>query len=145
MKLMMLTLLSTLACCACSVAEPAPAVVAAMDQDFRLKVGGVARFADGELQIGFDGVMADSRCPKGEQCVWAGDARVRVWWRQGGGPKLQRELHTRPGPEQTAALPGYGLTLVNLEPAPVSGRTIASDAYVATLRLSHGQAAVPDR
>lgn len=145
MKLVTLALLSTLACCACSVAEPAPAVLAAMDQDFRLKVGGVARLVEGELQIGLDGVTADSRCPKGEQCVWAGDARVRVWWRQGGGPKVLGELHTRPGPEQTAALPGYGLTLVGLEPVPVSGRSIASDAYVATLRLSRTQDAGTER
>ena len=136
MKLTIAMLVSTLAWTACSVAATAPTVDIEPEMDFSLKVGEVAQLVGGALQIGVEGVTADSRCPKGEQCVWAGDATVRVWLRQGSGPKELRELHAAPGSAPAVGILGHGLTLVRLEPAPVTGRTIAGNAYLATLRLS---------
>ena len=43
-----------------------------LGQPFDLKPAEVATI-DG-LQITFEGVSEDSRCPRGTQCAWAGDA-----------------------------------------------------------------------
>lgn len=103
---------------------------------FVLKPGqqAVAAGADG-LRIGFDGVAADSRCPKGEQCVWAGDATVRVWLQARGAPREHVELHTAPGRLRSVVSAGHTLQLLDLRPWPVSGRAIAAPDYAAQLLL----------
>ncbi|MDC8770229.1 hypothetical protein [Roseateles albus] len=97
------------------------------------------------LRIGFEGVSADSRCPKGEQCIWAGDATVRVWLQQGTGPKELRELNAAEGLAQTAYAYGYALRLLSLAPYPVSGKAIAASDYVLTLKLWRGEPANTER
>lgn len=127
------TIVALLACSACSSASPAPPVGAGTGQPFSLRVGESARIDDGALVIGFEGVTSDSRCPKGERCVWAGDATVRVWLQQSGGPRLTRELHTASNPRQAENAPSHGLRLVRLDPLPITGKVIAQGDYVATL------------
>ena len=127
------TIVALLACSACSSATPAPPLRAGPGQPFSLRVGESARTDDGALVIGFEGVTADSRCPKGEQCVWAGDATVRVWLQYPGGPRLTRELHTASNAPHAENAPSHGLRLVRLDPVPITGRAIAQGDYVATL------------
>lgn len=43
-----------------------------------LKPGERATFQAERLQVRFDRVVSDSRCPRGAQCVWAGEATVRL-------------------------------------------------------------------
>ena len=127
------TIVALLACSVCSTASPAPPVRAGLGQPFSLRVGESARTDDGALVIGFEGVTADSRCPKGERCVWAGDATVRVWLQQAGGPRLTRELHTAPNAPHAENAPSHGLRLVRLDPLPITGKAIVQGDYVATL------------
>ena len=127
------TIVALLACSACSSASSASPVRAGPGQPFSLRVGESARTDDGALVIGFEGVTADSRCPKGEQCVWAGDATVRVWLQQAGGPRLTRELHTASNPPHAESAPSHGLRLVRLDPLPITGKAIAQGDYIATL------------
>jgi hypothetical protein len=51
----------------------------ALGESFQLNVGESVQIEAEALQIGFEDVSGDSRCPKGEQCIWEGDATVRVW------------------------------------------------------------------
>lgn len=97
------------------------------------------------MRIGFDGVSADSRCPKGVRCVWAGDATVRVWVQRGAEPKLQRELHTTPGATQAVRLLGHELRLLQLDPYPLAGQPTAAAAYRATLTLKPAPADAVER
>lgn len=46
------------------------------DTDLLLELGETAS-SDG-LTITFEDVTADSRCPQGVECIWAGEARVRL-------------------------------------------------------------------
>ncbi len=139
-------IVASLAWTACSVAGSAgPTMSFEVGKAFRLKPGQSAQAAGQALRVGFDGVVADSRCPKGEQCVWAGDATVKVWLQQGSGPKQTRELHVAPGAAQTATALGHELRVVSLDPYPVTGKTIANADYVATLMLNRGAAADPER
>jgi hypothetical protein len=119
---------------ACSASAPAAPDRGAPDAEFALRVGESTRIAGAPLVVGFDGVRADSRCPKGERCVWAGDAIVRVWLQRPGEPKTPLELHTATNarPADTAA---SGLRVVRLEPVPISGKPIAPADYVVTLAI----------
>jgi hypothetical protein len=132
-----------LLCTACSVGPPAQPASVGLSQPFSLRVGESARTHDGALVIGFEGVTVDSRCPKGERCVWAGDATVRVWLQKAGSTRLTRELHTAPGATHADGAASR-LRLVRLDPAAVSGKAIAQSDYIATLALGD-DASAPER
>ncbi|MBL0148431.1 MAG: hypothetical protein IPP87_06735 [Ideonella sp.] len=138
MRLAAATITASLAWAACSSAGPARPVPIELGTAFSLRAGESTQTLGGALRVGFEGVSVDSRCPKGEQCVWAGDATARVWLQQGGGAKDVRELHTASGAAQAATALGHRLRLVRLEPYPVTGRVIVKEDYVVTLMLSRG-------
>ena len=138
------TFVALLACSACSSVGSAPPVRTAPGQPFSLRVGESAR--DGPLVIGFEGVTADSRCPKGERCIWAGDATVRVWLQQSDGPRRTHELHTAAIATQVENAPKHGLRLMRLDPVPISGKAIGQSEYVATIVRDDGASeAAPER
>lgn len=145
MKLAAATVVASLAWTGCSTAGPAPPELVEPGKAFSLKTGESAQTRDGSLRVGFDGVTADSRCPKGAQCVWAGDATVRVWLQRGSGARETRELHSSASAPQMARLLDHELRLVQLDPYPINGKPIVQADYVATLILSRGAAAAPER
>lgn len=87
------------------------------------------------LRLGFDRVLADSRCPQGEQCLWAGDAVLQVWLEATDGKRTTGVLHTTPGRLGGVRAGSQALHLLRLDPAPVSGRTLRPGDYRATLML----------
>lgn len=145
MRLSAAAIAVSLAWTACSLADPGKPQRFDMGTGFSLRVSEAALAVDGSWRIGFTGVVADSRCPKGEQCVWAGDATVRVWAQQGTEPRQVRELHTASGAAQVVALRGHELRLLGLDPYPVSGKPIAGGDYLATLTLSRSSTLAPER
>jgi len=118
---------------------------AALGERFTLRVGESAQIDAEALQIGFEDVPADSRCPRGEQCIREGDAAVRVWLQKAPGPRETLELRTAPKEQSAMRYLSYDVRLVRLDPYPTSGRTIARGDYVATLELTRGSTAAPDR
>lgn len=131
------TLVTALVTGACTSAPTAtPIATIKMGGDFQLKLGGVAQTADQALRLGFEAVKSDSRCPAKAQCVWAGEAVVLVWQQRGTGPKTQHELRLSPGAPHLAPPQALGISLVDLQPRPVVGRTVSNEAYVATFRLA---------
>jgi hypothetical protein len=107
-------------------------------ESFELGPGGAVR-ADGQaLEIRFEKVVADSRCPKGAQCVWAGDATVRLSLKRGEAARETCDVRL-----STAQAVGTGdsdlhVRLLGLTPFPVSGRVIDPRDYRARLELTHG-------
>lgn len=81
----------------------------------------------GDLSVTFADVVADSRCPVTVQCIWAGDAAVRVTL-QTGAQRSEVVLHTHGGDQypKSARWGGYEIALVDLEPAPQEQRPDAS-------------------
>jgi hypothetical protein len=134
-----------LASVACALAGPSQPKGVALGESFELKVGESAEIEAEALKVGFDGVSADSRCPRGEQCVWEGDATVRVWLQKGSETRETHELHTSPKGESAVIYQDYELSLLRLDPYPVSGRTIERGDYRATLQVIRGSSAVSDR
>ncbi len=100
----------------------------------RIQVGQRISVEGGALEILFEAVTADSRCPKGENCAWEGDAIVALAVRSGDRPPTRLELHTSAKRPTAAAYLDWGIQLAALEPYPVTGRTIPPADYVAIAR-----------
>ncbi len=110
-----------------------------LDKNFVLSVGQEMLTADGKLKIKFVSVPEDSRCPKGVNCIWAGNARIVLQVSQTGGKFVMLELNTNPREASDAAEGAFGLyqlKLVEVAPYPVDGQTIAPRSYAATLVVS---------
>ena len=129
---------------------------ASLEESFQLGVGESAVIESESLVIGFEEVSSDSRCPKGEQCVWEGDATVKVWLQRGSETREIRELHTTAGdlseqsPLSEASQPrsragAYEIKLLLLEPYPISGRALSQDDYQATFEVVREGSASPAR
>lgn len=145
MKLAAALTATALAWTACSIAGPSAPLSIEPGKSFSLRPGESAQTADAALQVGFEGVTADSRCPKGTQCVWAGDATVRIWVQRGSGPREARELHAAPSATQALRVMDHELRLVRLEPYPLAGKAPTPADYVATLTLARAAASAPER
>lgn len=100
-----------------------------LGQEFTVARGESVRLADADLRVGFDDVLADSRCPQEEniQCVWEGDAVVAVALATTADARAATvELHTNRGFATTAEHDGYLVELVSL----------TDPARLLTLRIS---------
>jgi hypothetical protein len=109
-----------------------------LNKNFILSVGQEASTADGKLKIKFVSVAEDSRCPKGVNCIWAGNARVMLQVGKTQGAPVKLELNTNPR-EATNGAGGYGeylIKLVEVAPYPVAGQTIKPGSYAVTLSVS---------
>lgn len=135
----------TLALAACGTPVLAEQKTFAPGTAFTLRVGEQALSRDKRLVIGFEAVLSDSRCPKGEQCIVAGDATVRIWSQNGSGPRETRDLRAAVGVGQSAPVQGQELRLLRLDPVPVTGRVIDQGAYFVTLQWGRASASEADR
>ena len=99
---------------------------------FVLAPGEVAMVGDSGLQVRFDRVLGDSRCPADAICIQGGDAIVRIELFSRRGMQVY-ELHT--GNMQPVEHDGVTIELLELSPYPFSSRTIQPDEYRATLRI----------
>src|SRR5688572_2697652 len=117
---------------------PAAEPAASARTEVRLKVGETAPVDGAGFEVTFDAVEGDSRCAKGETCVWEGSAAVRLTI-NGATGKQEIVLHTsqRGGPGSVAHQE-WVIGLAALEPQPVTGHTIPPTAYVATIAISRG-------
>jgi hypothetical protein len=119
-------------------AEPDTGVAARLGAPFELRVGQAAIIGDEELEVRFAGVTSDSRCGKGETCVWEGDASVTVVTRLAGAAEEQHALHTSARFPDSAMYQGYSIRLALLSPAPAAGITPAQADYRAVFEVTRG-------
>jgi hypothetical protein len=124
-------LVAVLAAAACDASPGRPA---ALGQEVVLRVGEAVRFDEERLELCFDGVRSDSRCPAGVKCFWEGDAVVGLSARVGSAPAVAIELHTfgRGGRAATAAVGDLSIRLVGLAPQARLGG-IPAEEYRLTL------------
>jgi hypothetical protein len=116
-----------LAAAACSHAPTTPS--APIGTPFRIGVGQTLRL-NGGLELGFDEVLEDSRCPADAVCVWAGRARLKAWLSVNG---ARREIELQTDTPQPLRVDGFEFDVQALEPFPVSNVRIDKRGYVATL------------
>ena len=122
---------SALRCAAAPQPAPTPRE---STKSVTLAMGERAELDSGRLALVFVSVPEDSRCPKNEQCISAGNARVILNVSVGGAVPAVISLDTNRA-EPEAEVERYVLHLEGLAPAPVSGRPISSESYRVTLSL----------
>ena len=97
----------------------------------KVQVNHEKRFAKSKLSVKFVELVEDSRCPVDTNCIWGGNAKIKVRVAKNG-RSHDLTLDTN-GPNQAVTAEGYSIKLVALTPAPRSNIRINRNGYVATL------------
>jgi hypothetical protein len=128
--LQVVTILTVVALVSC---RGTPATLAAQsDGRLTLAPGETAGAADGRVQLRFDDVVGDSRCPTGEQCIAAGFAEV-VITATAGAAAASYHVFTEGKEPRAFTHAGQTITLVSLDPYPKGSGAIPKSEYRATL------------
>ncbi len=85
------------------------------------------------LKIKFIDMVEDSRCPKDVECIWAGNAKIKVRISKNGRSKIL-ELNSNTKSSEDA-FAGYKFALVGLTPEPHSNIRINRKGYVAAISI----------
>jgi hypothetical protein len=88
----------------------------------------------GKLKVQFVEVMEDSRCPEGVNCIWAGNAKVKLVitsYRMG---SKTVELNTNGG-QKGDQLDGYAINLESVTPYPKADKPIGKASYRVTISV----------
>ena len=106
------------------------------DQAFYLQVGEQKMAAGApNMIVQFTQIKEDSRCPKGVNCVWEGEAVAELVIGKTGSDTLA--LTYRPGREKAAVgrASGYNFKLLEVDPYPEKGTAIAKEDYRIMLEI----------
>ncbi len=121
-------------------ARPAELVQVTVNEPFTLRLGQRAEVASAYVEMTFDRVSNDSRCPIDVVCVRAGDATVHLTVQGAGDNRVAIKLVV--GPENqsaaTARLNELAVTALELAPPPISTRQVPQPEYVLTLVIRKG-------
>jgi hypothetical protein len=104
-------------------------------QEFTLRPNQQKSLFAGKLKVKFVEVTEDSRCPTGVDCIWAGNAVVKViitGYRAGA---KTVELNTNAGVKGDQ-LEGYAINLEGVTPYPKAGKPIGKASYRASFSVS---------
>jgi len=111
-----------------------PMSAAKRAETVRVQINKEKSFPKAKLSVRFVELVEDSRCPSDAQCVWAGNAKIKIRVTKNGKPEIIT-LDTN-GPHQYATTAdGYSIKLVGLTPAPRSNIRIDRNGYVATFEV----------
>lgn len=106
-------------------------------ETLKVQVNKEKSFPKAKLRVKFVELVEDSRCPADAQCVWAGNAKIRIRV-TANGRSHELTLDTN-GPHQGATAEGYAIRLVGLTPTPRSNIRINRNGYVAVLEAERLQ------
>ncbi|HEY2956292.1 MAG TPA: hypothetical protein VGK89_13725 [Candidatus Eisenbacteria bacterium] len=103
-----------------------------------LRVGEHFRLGPRRIEVGFQRVTEDSRCPTSVTCVWEGEAGVRLWVLPPGRDSQFVALML-PGTRSSDPAPlgdlGYQVTALRLDPYPFEPGSITESRYVLKLQV----------
>ena len=112
-----------------------------LGEEFELKINQQAVIEGEGLTVGFESVLEDSRCPKGVDCIWSGNARIRIRSsKKGRGMPASIELNTNDGPKSSSYL-NYEVRLVGLKPHPKASEAVRPSEYSAALIIKKNSSA----
>lgn len=112
------------------------AIPSPLNEGFWLGFDETADLDGGRLQIWFQDLTEDSRCPADVVCIWEGRARIALVIRVESGPTGRVELTLGGGSSASPArADGYIFTLSDLTPHPVSTESPAPSDYRALLSI----------
>ncbi|HEU5012320.1 MAG TPA: hypothetical protein VFT66_07235 [Roseiflexaceae bacterium] len=107
-------------------------------QPFDLALGQSAHLASDQFSVTFAQVIEDSRCPKGVECVWAGQVVVMFDVSENGQTSSPIQLTLgggRPGAKAAEQVAGHTVQLMAVEPYPQNGKKPAPADYTVTLEV----------
>ena len=110
---------------------------------FELGVGQSVRIVDAGFRVGFQRVVSDSRCPRGVECIWEGDAAARVWAATSRLDRKFFKLHTNPGFRTEGRFLGFAVRLLQVDPYPEDGVIIDPNDYRVTMVVVRLEQAAP--
>jgi hypothetical protein len=87
------------------------------------------------FKIKFVEMVEDSRCPEGTNCIWAGNAKVKIEVRDNRNNPRTFELNSTTRPT-VADYAGYEIKLSNLTPRPAGNVRIDPTKYRATFEVT---------
>ena len=127
------TILACLSLAGFSAAASAESrAVADLETPFTLAPGAAVTVNSTPLKVRFVSVIEDSRCPRDVTCVWAGEVKVSLEIEDA---KLRSSVELREG--EGIAAGQHRLTLLKVEPQPVSTVRISPQDYRVTLKVSN--------
>ncbi len=100
----------------------------------KLKPSEEKKVENSDVKIKFISVIEDSRCPEGANCIWAGNAKIKIEV-SCNNHKEEFEINTNVG-AKGAAFDGYAINLTDLSPVPKQGETTDKNSYIATFEVS---------
>lgn len=98
--------------------------------EFTLAPGEMAAVQGTGVKIRFVAVTQDSRCPKDTTCIWAGEVKAQI-----DVLKITQTWQVELPEGGNTAVDGRRVTLVRIEPQPVSTAKLAPQDYRATLKM----------
>ncbi|NBC84384.1 MAG: hypothetical protein GVY19_13535 [Bacteroidetes bacterium] len=99
-----------------------------LNDTIELKKSVIYEHDDINLQLVFDGIKEDSRCPTGVNCIWPGNAKAALSIKVNN-EASDIELNTHPDFQQTVRISGYDVSLVDISPYPKSDTIIDPGEY----------------
>jgi hypothetical protein len=99
-----------------------------LDEKFMLQTGQAAIVKTEELTFTFVEVLADSRCPRDVECIWAGEAVISVKVNIKGQEYGPFKMTTRDYPS-VLQVEGYSVFFVDLLPYPISTTPRPQEPY----------------
>lgn len=130
-KVLLLLIVILLVSCKDEVVSPNEVKTAELNKPFELKIGESVSLEMGKVNFTFESVPADSRCPTGAICRWAGDATVVIKFSE----EFRDSLHTNTNPS-SVTVDTYALNLISLSPYPKVSEQINADAYIAKFEVN---------
>ena len=129
MKLLFLSLILTLVFGGC-----APTSAQDEGQKINVRVGKQAKASRSKLTVKFVSLVEDSRCAEGTNCIWAGNAKIKVTISKDGTAETF-EMNTNLGAKGNV-FGGYAIYLTSLTPTPKANVKLNRNSYTATFSIS---------
>jgi len=123
--------LMCLALTGCGAARTQETTAVDLGAEVTLAPGTMVSVKAAGITVRFVAVTEDSRCPRDVTCIWAGEVKARLEIRESA--KNASQVEVLEG--GSAAAGACRVTLVRIEPLPMSTAKIAAQDYRATLRI----------
>ena len=109
-----------------------------LDEPFNLALNETAELEADGTRITLLGILEDSRCPTGVNCIWAGRA-VAEFMLENSGEKRIETLTDNPGNDPNLSTHfnafGHGVQLLQVMPYPAAGSLIPEKDYIVRLAI----------
>jgi hypothetical protein len=100
-----------------------------------LAIGASAKVPGADVTVTFEEVVEDSRCPTGADCIWEGDAAVKIRLNIPNASPSNYTLHTNKQFVREIEHGGVRILLVAVTPHPTAEAAPRRDEYRITLSL----------